>query len=267
MRKFAVLTALALSCITASCAERMVHPTIIPQPTPPKAASKPIPNNVEMRRRTETIAENTGKHLAIRARQVTRSVSVKPEQSPEPQALLPQVSQQTKETPTSREPPAVVASPPPPESAEPSFPVAALMPPPPEPAQPIFPSTPRPIEPLPPPEPPISTLPEVSLEAVMPQPPNPAEPSFPVAALIPAPSDPAEPSLPSQEQMAAGSSTPIPFPELPSYLSLSPRFDWVDTVGSIEVPRGPVPETSEASPEKLVPSLIQSPWPLPMDST
>src|SRR5687768_4441979 len=125
MRKFGVLTALTLSWITASCAESIVHPAVIPQPTPPKAASKPIPSNVEVRRKAEPIAENTGKLSAIPSRQVTPNASVRPKPSRGPQALLPQVSQQPKEPPIWREPPAVVALPPPPKSAEPSFPVAA----------------------------------------------------------------------------------------------------------------------------------------------
>jgi len=83
----------------------------------------------------------------------------------------------------------------------------------------------------------------------MPAPPEPAEPSFPVAALMPALP---EPSLPphSQEQIAAESSIPIPFPDLPSYLSLRPRFEWVDTVGAIELPHNPLSEALEASPEE-----------------
>src|SRR5688500_9599255 len=111
MHKFMVLTALALSWITASCAERMVHPAIIPQPSPPKAASKPIPNSVEVRRRTEIIAENTGKRSAIRARQVTPSASVKPEQPPESEAQPPPASEQPPETQTSSTPPTATVLP------------------------------------------------------------------------------------------------------------------------------------------------------------
>jgi hypothetical protein len=59
MHKFGVFTALALSWITASCAERMVHPAVISQLNPSKAASKPRPNNVEARRQAEEIAEGT----------------------------------------------------------------------------------------------------------------------------------------------------------------------------------------------------------------
>ena len=99
MHKFGVFTALTLSWITASCAERIVHPAVIPQPTPPKAAPKPWPNNVEARHRAETIAEKAGKRSAIHSRQVTPSASVKPEPSPEPQAPLPQVSQQPEADP------------------------------------------------------------------------------------------------------------------------------------------------------------------------
>ena len=265
MRKFGVLTVLALSWITASCAERLVHPAIIPQPTPPKAASRPIPDNVEVRRRTETIAENTGKRLMTRSRHVTPSASVKPEPSPESKTPLSHILQQPKEPPTSRELPAAVTLLPS-EPAEPNFPIAALMPPPPEPAEPTFPSTPRAIEP-PPPEPPTSTLPEVIVGAAMPLPPDPAEPSFPAAALIPPPSEPAEPSLPSQEEAIIESSIPLPLPDLASNLSLRPQFDWVDTVGSIEVPHSPLSQALEASPEEGIPSLIRNPWPLPIDGT
>jgi hypothetical protein len=260
-----VLAALTLSWITASCAERIVHPAVMPQPTPPKAAPKPWPNNVEARHRAETIAEKTGKRSAIHSRQVDPSTSVRPEPSPEPQAPLPQVSQQPEQTPISREPPAVVALPPPPEPAEPSFPVAALMPPPPEPAEPIFPSTSRAIELSSAREPRTSTLPEVPPEAGIPPPPDPAEPSFPVATLMSPPPEPAEPTLPqrSQEQIASE----IPFPDLPSYLSLRPRFDWVDTVGAIEVPHSPRSEALETNPEEQIPSLIRNPWPLATDAS
>ena len=269
MHKFRMLTALALSWITASCAERMVNPAIIPQSTPPKGASKPISNNVEVRRRAETIAENTGKRSTIRSRQVTPSASVKPEQSPEPQAPLPQESEQPPEAQTSSDPPMATVLPPPMETDESNFPFPALMPPPPEPAEPIFPAVSPTVELLPLLEPAAPVLPEVPIEAALPPPPEPAEPSFPVATLMRPPAEPAEPSLPPPpgEQIAAVSLIPIPFPDLPSYLSLRPRFDWVDTVGAIELPRGPVPETSEANPEKQIPSLIRSPWPLPTDGT
>jgi hypothetical protein len=269
MRKFGVFTALTLSWITASCAERMLNPTVVPQPTAPKAASKPRPHNVKARHQAETVAENTGKSSTIRTRQVTPSASVKSEPSSEPQAPLPQVSRQPKETPISRQLPAAVALPPPPEPAEPNFPVAALMPPPPEPAEPTFPSTPRAIDISSPPEPSTSILPEVFSEPAMPHPPDPAEPSFPVATLMPPLPEPAEPSLPPppQEQIAAESPIPILFPDLPSHLSLRPRFDWVDTVGAIDLPHNPRSEALEASPEERTPSLVRNPWPLSIDGT
>jgi hypothetical protein len=259
MRKLGVFTALALSGMTVSCAERIVSPAAIPKPAlSPKAALEPRPDNVEARRQVEKITEDARRRSAIRSRQAISRPSVKPEQRPETQAPQPQVSQQPQETSIWPDPPTVAALPPPLEPAEPNFPVAALMPPPPEPAEPTFPSTP--------PEPVEPTLPEVSPEAAMPPPPEPAEPSFPVAALMPPPPEPAEPSLPSQEEIAAESPVSIPFPDLPSYLSLRPRFDWVDTVGAIEVPRSPQSEAFEADAETHVPSLIRNPWPLPTDA-
>jgi hypothetical protein len=265
MRQFGVFAALTLSWITASCAERMVHPAVMPEPPAPKAASKPRPANVEARHRAETLAENTRKHSAIRSRPVTPGASAKPMPPPESQAPLPQVSQQPEETSISPNPPEVVALPPPPEPAEPNFPVAALMPPPPEPAEPTFPSD-SPIVELPHPlEPAVPVLPEVPIEAVLPPPPEPAEPNFPFAALMPPPPEPAEPSLPSQEEVIIEGSNPIPFPDLASNLSLRPQFEWVDTVGSIEVPRSPLSDAREASPEEGIPSLIRNPWPLPME--
>jgi hypothetical protein len=245
MRQFGVLTALALTWITASCAERIVPPAVQIEPPAQIAASKQRPANVEPRRQAEKIAEGTRNFSAISPRQVTPSANVRPVPPSEPQAQLLQGSQQPKETPTSREPPAVVALPPPPEPVEPNFPVAVLMPP------------------------PTSTLPEVSPKAAMPPPPDPAEPNFPVATLMPPLPEPAEPSLPPplEEQIAAESPTPIPFPDLPSYVSLRPRFDWVDTVGAIDLPLNPLSEALEASPEKRSPSLIQNPWPLSTDGT
>ncbi len=265
MHKFGVFTALTLSWITASCAERMVHPAAIPQPPPLKTAPKPSPNYVEARHRSETIANDARTRSAIRSRQVTLSASVKPEPSPGPQAPLPHVSQQPKQTPISREPPATVVFPPP-EPAEPNFPVAALMPPPPEPAEPTFPSISPIVEPPPPPKPAAPILPEVPIETALPPPPEPAEPSFPVATLMPPPPEPAEPFLPSQEEVAAESPISIPFPDLASYLSLRPRFDWVDTVGAIEIPQSPRSEALETNLEEQVPSLIRNPWPLATDA-
>jgi hypothetical protein len=270
MRELGVFTALALSGMTA-CAERIVSPDAIPEPAlSSKAAPKPWPNDVEARRQAEIIAEDARRRSAVRPRLASPSASFKPERRPKTQAPpLPQVSQQPKEPSISPHLPVVAALPPPPEPAEPNFPVAALMPPPPEPAEPTFPSTPPAIALPSPPEPPTSTLPDASLEAMMPLPPEPAEPSFPVAALPPSP-EPAEPSLPArhaQGETAAESSISIPFPELTSYLSLRPRFDWVDTVGAIEVLRGPQSEALEASPVKGIPSLIRNPWPLPTDAS
>jgi hypothetical protein len=250
MHKFGVFTALALSWITASCAERMVHPAVIPQPIPLKAAPKPSPSNVEARYRAETIAYDARMRSAIHAHQVTPSASVKSEPSPEPQAPLPQVSQQPKQTPISREPPATVVLPPPPEPAEPTFPSVS------------------PIVELPPsPEPAAPMLPEVPIEAALPPPPEPAEPSFPVATLMPPPPEPAEPLLPSQDEVIAESPISIPIPDLASFLSLRPRFDWVDTVGAIEVPHSPRSEALETNPEEQIPSLIRNPWPLATDAS
>jgi hypothetical protein len=82
---------------------------------------------------------------------------------------------------------------------------------------------------------------------------------------MPPPPEPAEPSLPSQEEVIIEGSNPIPFPDLASNLSLRPQFEWVDTVGSIEVPRSPLSDAREASPEEGIPSLIRNPWPLPME--
>jgi hypothetical protein len=267
MRQFGVLIALTLTWITASCAERMVHSVVLPEPPAQNAASKQRPSNVEPRRQAEKIAEGTRNLSAIPPRQPTPSASLKPEQSPESEAPLPQVSKQPSETPTSRELPGPVALPPPPEPDESNFPFAALMPPPPEPAEPTFPSVSPAVELPPPQEPAVPVLPEVTIEAVLPPPPEPAEPSFSVAELIPPPSEPAEPSLPSQEEVIIEGSIPIPFPDLASNLSLRPQFDWVDTVGSIEVPHGPLSDAREASPEEGIPSLIRNPWPLPIDGT
>ena len=210
MHKFGVFAALTLSWITASCAERMVHPAVIPQPTSPKAASMPSPNNVEAKHRTETIAENTGKRSAMPPRKVSPSASVKSEQPSESEVQPTQASEQPSEDQTSLDPPMATALAPPLEPDESNFPFAALMPPPPE---------------------------------------------------------PAEPSLPSQEEVIIEGSNPIPFPDLASNLSLRPQFEWVDTVGSIEVPHSPLPDAREASPEERIPSLIRNPWPLSMDGS
>jgi hypothetical protein len=262
MRPLGVLTALALSGMTLSCAERMVSPAAIPEPSLPKAEPKPRPKNVETRRQVEKATEDT-RTQASRARQAIPRASVKSEQRHH-QAPLPQVSQQPQEPPIQRDPPVGVVLPPRPEPAEPTFPAAALIPPPPEPAEPTFPSPPPAIERPLSPEPTVPTRPEAPQEATMPPPPEPAVPGFPVATLPPPP-EPAEPSLPTQEEVTAESLISIPFPDLPSNLSLSPRFDWVDTVGAIEVPRGPLPEAFEDSPERQIPSLIRTPWPLPSD--
>jgi hypothetical protein len=103
------------------------------------------------------------------------------------------------------------------------------------------------------------------MEAAIPPPPEPAEPSFPVTALMPPPPEPAELSLPSQEQVIAESPITIPFPDLLATLSLQPRFDWVDVTGSFEIPRSPLVETFETSPEERIPTLIHNPWPPPAE--
>ena len=262
MHKFGVFAALTLSWITASCAERMMHPAVIPQSTLPKAASKLRPANVEPRRQAEKIAEDTRNLSAMPPRQVSPSASVKPEQPPESEAQPPQAQ-------TSLDPTTATVLPPPLEPDESNFPFAALMPPPPEPAEPTFPSTPPAIELSSPPEPPTSSLPEVTAEAAMPPPPEPAEPSFPVATLMHPLPVPAEPSLPPppEEQIAAESPMPVPFPDLPSYVSLRPVFIWVDIVGAIQLPHSPLSEGLEVSPEERNPSLIRNPWPLSMDGT
>jgi hypothetical protein len=267
MHKFGVFTALTLSWVTASCAERVVNPVVIPRLASPKAAPKPRSTNVEARRRAEPLAESARRRLALHFGQVTPSASVKPEPSLERRTALPHGSEPLNEFPIRREPPTGATLPPPPEPAEPNFPVAALMPPPPEPAEPTLPTI-LPTAELPsPPRPSTSVPPEAPPEAAMPPPPNPAEPSFPVATLMPPPPEPAEPSLhpPSQEQVAAASPISIPFPDLPSHLSLRPRFNWVDTVGAIDLPHRPPSEALGANQEERVPSLIRTPWPLPLD--
>jgi hypothetical protein len=267
MHKFGVFTALTLSWITASCAERMVHPAVIPQPTQPKAASKPWPHDVEVRRQAATMAEDVRRPSAVRPRAITPSSSVKPEHPPESEAQPPQASEQPPEAQTSPDPPMATVLPPPLETDESNFPFAALMPPPPEPAEPTFPSASLTVELPPLLEPDAPVLPEVPIEAALPPPPEPAEPSFPIAALIPPPLEPAEPSLPSQEEVIIEGSILIPFPDLASNLSLRPQFNWVDTVGSIEVPHSPLSDAREPSPQEGIPSLIRNPWPLPMEGT
>jgi hypothetical protein len=254
-----------LSGMTA-CAERIASPAAILKPTSgPEAAPKPRINKEEARRQAKRIGEDARERSAIRSRQVSPIASFKPEQPPKPEAQPPQASQQPQEPPIGREPPVNAALPPPPEPAEPNFPISALMPPPPDPAEPTFLSVPPTVELPPPLEPAAPTQPEAPLEAAMPPPPEAAEPSFPVAALLPPPSEPAEPSLPSKGEVTAESPTLIPFPELSSPLSMRPRFDWVDTVGAIEVPRSPLSEALEAS-EERIPSLIRSPWPVSIDA-
>jgi hypothetical protein len=264
MHKSGVFITLILGGLTAACAERMVNPAVIPKSAPaPKAASKPRPSNVDARRQAERIAETARQRSDSRSQQVSPHASVRPEQPPEPE-IPPQVSQSREATPTGRE--AVAVLPPPVEPDESNFPFAALMPPPPEPAEPTFPSAPPTVELPPPPEPAAPILPEVSIEAAMPPPPEPAQPSFPVAALMPPSLEPAEPSLPSQEEIAAESPVPIPYPDLSAPLSLHPRFDWGEVTGSFEIPRRPMSEAFETSPEGQIPSLIRNPWPLPVDA-
>jgi len=268
MRKLGVLTALALSGMTAACAERLASPSMMPKPAPARPAEfKSRPNTVETRRQAKRIMEDARKRSAIRVREVLRSTSVRLEQRPEPQARLPQVSPGPQEFLIERDPPLLAALPPRSEPAEANVPVAALMPPLPEPAEPTFPSAPPPIELPSPAEALTSNQPEALSEAAMPTPPEPAEPSFPVAALVPLPPAPAEPSPPSQEEVIAESPISIPLPEPPSYLSLRPRFDWVDTVGAIEVPPNARSEALETSPKTPIPSLVRDPWPLPRDAS
>jgi hypothetical protein len=268
MRKLGVLTALALSGMTAACAERLASPAMMPKPAPARAAEfKPRPNTGETRRQAKKVMEDTRKRSAIRVREVLPNTSVRPEQRPEPLTSLPHVLRGHQETQLQHDPPVVAVLEPRPEPAEANVPVAALMPPLPEPAEPTFPSAPPPIELPSPAEPVTSTLPMALSEAAMPAPPEPAEPSFPVAALMPPPPTSAEPSLPSQEEVIAESLITIPLPEPPSYLSLRPRFDWVDTVGAIEVPPRARSEALETSPKTPTPSLVRDPWPLPRDAS
>jgi hypothetical protein len=261
MRNSRVFAALILGAMAASCAERMVSPSTVPKPFPPEVAPKPRLNNVEVRRQTERVAEDAGPSSGIRS--VSQRARSK-QQRPEQQAPPPQAAQRRQATLTGRE--AVAVLPPSTEPDESNFPFEALMPPPAEPAEPTFPSALTASKIPPPPEPVAPIQPEVPLAAAMPPPPDPAEPSFPVAALMPSPPEAAEPSLPSQEEIVAETPISIPLPDLPAYLSLRPRFEWVDTVGAIEVPREPMPDTSEVSPEKQIPALIQSPWPLSIET-
>jgi hypothetical protein len=266
MRKLGVFTALALSGMTAACAERLASPAMIPKPASiQRPEFKSRNNNVELRPQAKKATENTRKHLAVRDKGILPSTSNVPNQRSGHRAPLPQTSPEPQETSIERDPPVVAARPPHPEPAELNFPVAALMPSPAEPAEPTFPSAPPPIELPSPPEPLTSTLPEMPIEAAMPPPPEPAEPSFPVAALMPPPPEPAEPSLPSQDEIAKESS--IPYPELPAPLSLQPRFDWEEVTGSLEMPRNPVAEAFEVSPEPAIPSLVRDPWPLPIGAS
>lgn len=260
MRNLRVFTALAVIGLSA-CSERIVSLTAIPEASPPpKATPKPRLHNVEAKHQAQKDEKDTRKRSASLSGIATPTASFKTEQPPEPQTPRPQELQQPQATPTGR---AAVAVPPPTiEPDESNFPFAALMPPPPEPAEPTFPSVPSTVELPPPSEPAAPALPEMPKEAAMPLPPKPAEPSFPIATLMPPLPEPAEPSLPSQDEIIAESSISIPFPDLPAYLSLRLRFDWVDTVGAIDIPRGPVREISETNPEGQVPSLIRNPWPL-----
>jgi hypothetical protein len=268
MRKLGVFTALALSGMTSACAERLASPAMMPKPAPAQAAEfKSQPNTVEPRRQAKKVMEDTRKHSAIRVREVLPSPSLRPEQRPAPQARLPQVSPGPQEPLIGRDLPLLAALPPRAEPAEANFPVAALMPPPPEPAEPTLPSAPPPIKLPSPAEPIASNQPEALPEAAMPDPPDPAEPIFLIAALMPPPPTSAEPSLPSQEEFIAESQNIIPLPEPPSYLSLRPRFDWVDTVGAIEVPPSARSEALETSSETPIPSLVRDPWPLPIDAS
>jgi hypothetical protein len=241
MRNLGVFTALVMSVMTASCAERVVGPTTLPTPVPvPKATSKPRAN-VEARRQAEKAIDDA-------FRQAMSNSSTQPEQPLEFDGSPPQTSQQPQEAPVSSTLPVIAALPPPQERAEPTIPSGSSTV-----ELPLLPESATPI------------LPEVSIEATMP-PPEPAEPSFPVEALMPPPPEPAEPSFPSQVEIAASSPIQIPFPEPTSNLSLRPRVDWVDVVGSIEVPHEPLGEALEASLERQLSSLARHPWPLPTDA-
>ncbi len=262
MRKLGVFTAVALSGILVSCAERVVSSAGISKPAP-EAAPQPRPNKVVPGRQAGRIAERNTNHLAARPRQANPSAGVKPEQLPIPQAPLAQTSQQPQEPPIGREPPMSTVLPPP-EPDKSNFLFEALMPPPADPAEPILPSAPTVSETPPLSEPAEPILPEVSAEVEMPLPPEPAEPSFPVATSMPPPPEPAEPSLPSQEEIVAESS--IPFPELSAPLSMQPHFDWEEVTGSLDIPRSPLAEAFEATSERQVPSITRNPWPLPVDA-
>jgi hypothetical protein len=263
MRKLRMLTALAVIGVSA-CAERVVNPAVVPEPPALEASPKLRPHNVEARHQAERVAEDKRKRSASSSRPNTPSASFKTEPPPGTQTPLLQELQQPHATPTGR---AAVAIPSPTnEPDESNFPFEVLMPPPPEPAEPTFPSAPSIVELPPLLEPAVPTLPEVSIEAAMPPPPEAAQPSFPVAALMPPPTEPAEPSLPSQEEIIAESPLSIPFPDLSAPLSMHPRVEWEDVTGSFDIPHSQLSEVFEARParpERQVPSLIRSPWPLP----
>ncbi len=265
MHKFWVFTALTVSWANASCAERVVNAIDIPHFHPLKAAPNPQPNNVGERRRAGTISENDGNRPGIRSYLVTRSATVRRVQSLQHQADLVHGPQSPTELPVKHEPSIGAITPSLSERTELEVPVTKLMPPPLEPAEPTFPSTSL-VE-MPPPEPPTSFLPEVPSEAAMPPPPSTAETSFPLATLMPALPEPVEPSLPSPEQVVPATPTSIPFPDLPSYVSLRPRFDWVDSVGAIELPQPPLPQAFEPDSEERIPMLIRTPWPVPLEQT
>jgi hypothetical protein len=262
MRKLGALTILALSWITASCAERIASPAVLPKSPPSKAASKPQPHTLEAWRQAVMNTAEAGKHPAVRSRQVPPSANVNPMEPSSPQAPL-QASQGSQRTPISPSPPAVAALPPLLEPAEPSVPITALIPPRPDPAEATSTPLRSNIEPPPALEPTLPILPEVPIEAAMPLPPEPAEPSFPVATLIPPLPEPAARSATLQEEAVTESPISVPFPEIPSPLSLYPHFDWPDVTGSLDFP---LVGAFERPDEKQIPSLIRNPRPLSTDT-
>jgi hypothetical protein len=266
MRKLGVFTALALTGMTVSCAERVMRSDAIPKPAVTlEAIPKPRPNNVQASPQAQKVEEDSRRHSSIRPRQVSPSSSLGSEQPPQPE-VPPQASHRRQQALIQRELPAAAALPPPLEPDESNFPFEVLMPPPPEPAEPTFPSVPPTVELPPPSDPAAPALPEMPIESAMPPPPEAAHPSFPVAALLPPLPEPAEPSLPSQKEIIAESPIPIPIPDLPAPLSLHPRLDWGDVTGSFEIPRSPSAQALEASRKERIPSLIRNPWPLAMDA-
>src|SRR5689334_8739639 len=99
MGKFGVFTALTLSWVTASCAERMVSPPTIPAPPQTKASSKPRPNEANARHRAEANAEPTGKRSTLHSQQAPPGIRANTKQPSIPESALPQAAQQSQEAP------------------------------------------------------------------------------------------------------------------------------------------------------------------------